>query len=69
MEDAQVGIKRYTQTVLFVVGLIIAVSFNVDTIAIHRVLSKDDHAREQIVQMAVSKQRNTRDNYKGFGQH
>jgi hypothetical protein len=56
MERCSGWYKRYTQVVLFVVGLIIAVSFNVDTIAIHRVLSKDDHVRDQIVQLAVSKQ-------------
>jgi hypothetical protein len=42
--------------VLFILGLVIAIIFNVDTIAIHRVLSKNDKAREQIVQMAISKQ-------------
>jgi hypothetical protein len=56
MERCTGWYKRYTQTVLFIVGLIIAVSFNVDTIAIHRVLSKDRPAREQLVQMALSKQ-------------
>ena len=66
MERCSGWYKRYTQTVLFVVGLIIAVSFNVDTIAIHRVLSKDNHAREQIVQMAVSKQQQYGDIVKGL---
>jgi hypothetical protein len=56
MERCSGWYKRYTQVVLFILGLIVAVSFNVDTIAIHRVLSKDDHAREQLVQMAISKQ-------------
>jgi hypothetical protein len=48
--------KRYTRMVLFVIGFIIAVAFNVDTIAIHRILSKDEGARDQLVQMAISKQ-------------
>jgi hypothetical protein len=44
--DAQVGINVIPKVVLFTVGLSIAVGFNVDTIAIHRVLSKDRPARE-----------------------
>jgi len=54
MERATGWYKRYTRVILFFVGLLIAYVFNVDTIAIHRVLSKDKTAREQLVQMAIS---------------
>jgi len=66
MERCSGWYKRYTQTVLFIVGLLMAVSFNVDTIAIHRVLAKDDQAREQIVRMAVSKQQQYGEIIKGL---
>ncbi|MBS1563840.1 MAG: hypothetical protein JST39_05595 [Bacteroidetes bacterium] len=48
--------KRQTQFILFVTGLFIAYSFNIDSIAIGRILSKDKTAREQLVSMAISKQ-------------
>lgn len=44
--------KKQSQTLLFVIGLVIAVTFNVDAIAICKILSKDKTAREQIVQLA-----------------
>ncbi|RXK83732.1 hypothetical protein [Filimonas effusa] len=44
--------KRQAQTLLFIIGLAIAIIFNVDAIAICRILSKDKTAREQIVQLA-----------------
>ncbi len=44
--------KRYTQLVLFIIGLSIAVSFNVDTIQIARKLSHDPELRKQLVQAA-----------------
>jgi len=54
MDRATGWYKRYTQTVLLVIGFAMAVIFNVDTIAIHRILSKDKTAREQLVQMAIT---------------
>jgi hypothetical protein len=45
--------KRYTKIVLLIVGFIVAYAFNVDTIAIHRILSKDKGAREQLVNLAI----------------
>lgn len=44
--------KKQSQTLLFVIGLVIAVTFNVDAIAICKILSRDKTAREQIVQLA-----------------
>ncbi len=54
MERATGWYKKYTRIVLFVIGLIVAYVFNVDTIAIHRILSTNKSAREQMVQMAIS---------------
>jgi hypothetical protein len=48
--------KRYNRVILFILGLIMAIFFNVDTIAIHSILAKDKTARDQLVQMAISKQ-------------
>jgi len=47
--------KKKTQFNLFVIGFIIAVSFNVDTIAIVKLLAKDEAARSSMVQLAISK--------------
>ena len=44
--------KKQAQAMLFVIGLVIAIVFNVDAIAICRILSKDKAVREQIVQLA-----------------
>ena len=52
MERATGWYKRYTQIVLFGVGLAIAIIFNVDTIAIGAKLSHDPKLREQVVQNA-----------------
>ncbi len=52
MERATGWYKRYTRVVLFIIGLIVAYVFNVDAIAIHRILSTNKIAREQMVQMA-----------------
>ncbi len=38
MQRATGWYKRYTQFVLFIIGMVMAVVFNVDTIAIHRIL-------------------------------
>jgi hypothetical protein len=45
--------KRQTQAVLFLIGLFMAITFNVDTIGIARKLSIDHEAREQLVQHAI----------------
>ncbi|NNV56152.1 hypothetical protein [Limnovirga soli] len=66
MERCSGWYKRYTRLVLFIVGFVIAVAFNVDTIAINRILSKDDGARDQLVQMAISKQQQYGEIIKNF---
>jgi hypothetical protein len=45
--------KRQSQFISFLIGLFIAFMFNVDTIEISSKLSKDDKARDQIVQLAI----------------
>ena len=45
--------KRQTQTVLFFIGITIAIIFNVDTIGITNKLSKDKDAREKMLQLAI----------------
>lgn len=62
MERATGWYKRYTRILLFIIGLIIAYVFNVDTIAIHRILSTNKTAREQMVQMAISEKNNLEPN-------
>lgn len=52
MERASGWYKKHTQFILFFVGFIIAVIFNVDTIKIVDKLEKDPKLREQIVQQA-----------------
>ena len=44
--------KRQTQIILFFVGLVIAITFNVDTLKIVDKLEKDPKLREQLVQQA-----------------
>ena len=56
MERATGWYKRKNQFILFSIGLVIAISFNVNTLYIGKALSKDDLAREQLVQMAVNYQ-------------
>lgn len=56
MERASGWYKKQTQTILLIIGFGIAVLFNVDTIAIAKILMKDKKAREQMVQLAMSKQ-------------
>jgi len=48
--------KRQTQFILFLIGLVIAVIFNADTITITSILSKDRTARENLVQLAINSQ-------------
>jgi hypothetical protein len=52
MERATGWYKRYTKAVLFIIGLLIAVIFNVDTVSITKKLSRDPKLREQVVQSA-----------------
>lgn len=54
--------KKQTQVVLIVIGFIIAWQFNVDTIAITRILAKDKKAREQMVALATRR-------YEVYGQY
>lgn len=54
MKRATGWYKKYTRIVLFVIGLAMAYWLNVDTFAIRRILSRNDTAREQMVQMAIS---------------
>jgi hypothetical protein len=46
--------KRKMRLVLFFVGLVVAISFNVDSISIATRLSKDKAARDQLVQMGIA---------------
>jgi hypothetical protein len=56
MERATGWYKKYVRILLFIIGLVIAYLFNVDTIAIKRILATNKTAREQLVQMAISRQ-------------
>lgn len=58
MERATGWYKRYTKIVLFIIGMGVAYVFNVDTIAIHRILSTNKTAREQMVQIAIKNKDN-----------
>lgn len=46
--------KRQAQIILFIIGLCMAVIFNIDTIAITSKLSKNNTLREQLVQTAIA---------------
>jgi len=46
--------KKYSQVLLFVIGMFIAVGFNVDTLLIVEKLSNDPDLREQLVQQATA---------------
>lgn len=52
MERATGWYKKHTQFILLLVGLVIAIIFNVDTIKIINKLEKDPKLREQIVMQA-----------------
>ena len=54
--------KKQTQVVLIMIGFIIAWQFNVDSIAITRILAKDKNAREQMVELATQR-------YQAYGQY
>jgi hypothetical protein len=45
--------KRQTQTILFFIGIAIAVALNVDTVEIVNKLSVDEDARDKLTQMAI----------------
>jgi hypothetical protein len=45
--------KRKVKLMLFILGLLIASTFNVDSIAIAKILSRDEAARDQLVKMAI----------------
>ncbi|HEV2830879.1 MAG TPA: hypothetical protein VGW31_02760, partial [Hanamia sp.] len=53
MERATGWYKKYTRVVLFVIGLFVAIAFNVDSLAIRRILTTNRTAREQMVKMAI----------------
>jgi hypothetical protein len=52
MERSTGWYKRQTRFILFIIGFVLAVIFNIDTIEITSRLSKDDGLRNQIVRMA-----------------
>jgi hypothetical protein len=56
MERASGWYKKQTQFILVIIGFFIAYCFNVDSIAISKILMKDKKAREQMVQLASSRQ-------------
>ena len=58
MQRASGWYKRHVQMLLFFIGFAVANGFNVNTIEIGKTLSKDQKAREGIVQMAVAFQHN-----------
>lgn len=62
MERATGWYKKYTRVVLFIIGLIVAYVFNVDSIAIHRILATNKPATEQLVQMAIANKNNLNPN-------
>jgi hypothetical protein len=45
--------KRKMQVILFWLGFILAIIFNVDSLRIARILSKDEKARDQLVNMGI----------------
>lgn len=45
--------KRQNRLMLFLIGFFLAINFNVDTIAIYKILAKDKTARENLVQLAT----------------
>ncbi|MBS1744979.1 MAG: hypothetical protein JST21_02290 [Bacteroidetes bacterium] len=56
MERSTGWFKKYTRIVLFVIGLSVAIIFNVDSLAIRKILTSNRTAREQMVQMAIESQ-------------
>jgi hypothetical protein len=62
MDRATGWYKKYTRVVLLIIGLIVAFVFNVDTIAIRKILSTNKPARDQLVQMAIANKNNLNPN-------
>ncbi len=54
MDRLNGAFKKRIRPILFWIGFIIAVGFNVDSITIARMLSKDKEARNQLVQMGTA---------------
>lgn len=54
MERTTGWFKKYTRIVLFVIGFALAFYFNVDSLAIRRILTNNRPAREQMVSMAIA---------------
>src|SRR5690606_17100961 len=54
--------RKQTQVLLIFIGFIIAWQFNVDAIAITRILARDKKAREQLVTLATKR-------YEAYGQY
>jgi hypothetical protein len=50
--------KRQTRWILLVMGIVIAISANVDAIRIYSILARDKTAREQMVNIALKSQQN-----------
>ena len=46
--------KRKSSLISFILGFVIAISFNVDSIKIAGLLSKDDNARDQLVSLGIA---------------
>jgi hypothetical protein len=59
MDRANGWYKKQTSTLLIIIGFLFAFWFNVDSIAIYRILATDKQAREEMVQLAIS----SRDQY------
>lgn len=55
MERTTGWYKRRTQLMLLLIGMGLAIGFNVDSIAIYKILAHNDKAREQLVQLAVTR--------------
>lgn len=62
MDRASEWYKEQTQIILFLIGLFLAITFNIDSIAIYRTLRKDKDIRDQMVQLAI----HTAPTYQGF---
>lgn len=54
MDRATGWYKRKVKMILFIIGFVIAVAFNVDCIRIVKILSKDKTARTQLVQLGIA---------------
>ena len=57
MERTTGWYRKQTQLILITIDFILAIAFNVDAIAITKILIKDKKAREQLVELAVNRQK------------